>query len=208
MRAMPADRLGVALFGKAKRAILSRLYGSPEKRFYVRELARAVGLAPSTLTRDLQALAQAGVILRSQEGRQVYYQADRTSPVFHELRGLITKTFGIADVLREMLEPIADRIEVASIYGSVARGEHSSSSDVDLLIVGDVRSGEFADALMKAQESLGRSISPTIYPTDEFSAGAKRNPFIKAILEKPMIFLVGDKNELKRIREGQASKSR
>ncbi len=208
MRAAPPDQLGVVLFGKAKRAILSRLFGSPEKRFYVRELARVVELTPSTLSRDLSALAQAGVILRAREGNQVYYQANSSSPVFHELRGLVTKTFGIADVLREMLSSFADKIEIAAIYGSVARGEHSSQSDVDLLIVGEVRSAEFADNLVKAEQDLGRAISPTIYPLSEFRTGSKKNPFLKAIFEKPMIFLIGDKHELKRISEGQASKSR
>ena len=208
MRTKLHDDIGLVLFGKAKRAILSRLLGEPDRRFYVRELARAAGLTPSTLTRDLSALSRAGVIIRAQEGRHVYYQADSSSPVFSELRGLVTKTFGIADVLRKTLKPVGDRVQVAAIYGSVAKGEHGSGSDVDLLIVGDVTSSEIADELLSAEESIGRSISPTTYPATEFRAQAKVSPFLKAILQQPMIFLIGDKNELKRIRESQASHAR
>jgi len=208
MRTKSHEDIGLVLFGKAKRAILSRLLGNPDRRFYVRELARAAGLTPSTLTRDLSGLARAGVIKRSEEGRQVYYQANSSSPVFSELRGLVAKTFGIADVLRKTLEPVANRVQVAAIYGSVAKGEHGPGSDVDLLIVGDVTSSEIADDLLSAEESIGRSIGPTIYPPPEFRVQAKVSPFLKAILQQPMIFLIGDKSELKRIRESQASHPR
>lgn len=203
-----SDRLGLVLFGKGKRAILSQVMGNPDKRFFVRELARTAGLTASTLTRDLSALAEAGVLLRTQEGRQVYYQANPSSPVFPELRGLITKTFGIADVLREMLVQVAAKIAVAAVYGSVARGEHSSASDVDLLVIGNLRTSEFADELMRAEKILARSINPTIYTPAEFATAALKNPFVKAILDRPMIFILGEAHELKRLRKGSASNAR
>jgi uncharacterized protein len=206
MRTSPTDRLGLALFGKGKRAILSQLMGNPDRRFFVRELARAAGLTASTLTRDLSALADAGVIERSQEGRQVYFRANRNSPVFEELRGLVTKTFGIADVLRAMLAPVAGRIQLAAVYGSVARGEQSARSDVDLLIIGDVRSGDFADGLLEAEQRLGRPISPSIYSPSEFRVRSGKPPFLESILSKPLVFLIGDEHELKRLRQGKTSK--
>jgi DNA-binding transcriptional ArsR family regulator len=202
------DRVGLVLFGKAKRAILSQLMANPDKRYFVRELARIADLTPSTLTRDLSALAHAGIILRTQEGRQVYYQANSSSPVFQDLRGLITKSFGIADVVRGMLSRVEDKVALAAIYGSVARSEHSSKSDVDLLIVGDVTSSDFADDLLKTEQTLGRSITPTIYSSSEFGSASHKNPFVRAILEKPMIFIIGDHNELKRLRQGSPKKSR
>lgn len=207
MRANLPDQLGNVLFGKAKRAIFSQLFGRPDTRFYVRELARAANVTPSTLSRDLTALASAGVIVRVQEGRQVYYQANPASPVYQELRGLITKTFGIADVLRQMLAPVAERVCVAAVYGSVAKGTHVAKSDVDLLIVGDIRSAQIADELIKAEEALARSISPTIYPRGEFAKAARDSPFLKAIMERPLLFLIGDKHELKRVREGSPANS-
>jgi len=207
MRTTLPDRLGLVLFGKGKRAILSRLMGHPDRKFFVRELARASHLSPSSLTRDLSSLTETGVILRTEEGRQVYYQANPDSPVYPELRGLVAKTFGIADVLRNMLEPFASRIRIAAIYGSVAKGTHISRSDVDLLLVGHVSTADIAESLIEAERVLGRSISPTIYPPSEFER-SRSKPFVKAILEKPMVLLMGDENECKRIRQGSAAKSR
>jgi DNA-binding transcriptional ArsR family regulator len=208
MRTISSDRLGLVLFGKGKRAILSQLLGHPDRKFFVRELARASHLSPSSLTRDLSSLTETGVILRTEDGRQVYYQANTGSPVYPELRGLVAKTFGIADVLRNMLNPFAPRIRIAAIYGSVAPGTHVSRSDVDLLIVGDVSTADLAKNLIEAERTLGRSISPTIYPASEFAAAAKNKPFVKAILSKPMVLVMGDENELKRFRQGSAAKPR
>ena len=118
---MPAG-LATVLFGKSMRAILAQLYGRPDRRFYVREIARTAGTPPSSLQRDLAALAAAGIIERHEDGRQVYYQANASSPIFTELKGIVTKTFGVADFVREMLRPYEKGIRAAFIYGSVAKG--------------------------------------------------------------------------------------
>lgn len=208
MRTYSGDRLALVLFGKAKRGILARLFGSPDKRFFVRELARALKMTPSTLTRDLAALTDAGVIVRTEDGRQVYYQANRASPVFEDLKGLVTKTFGIADIVRNMLSPVEDKLTLAAIYGSVARGEHLAGSDVDLLLVGEVQAGDFAEELTEAERALGRAINPTIFPVQEFRKGLKTNHFLQSVAKRPMVFLIGDKHELERIGKGQASNAR
>lgn len=118
----------------------------------------------------------------------------------------MTKTFGIADVLRAMLAPVAGRIQLAAVYGSVARGEQSATSDVDVLIIGGVRSAEFADGLLEAEQRLGRPISPSIYSLAEFRVRSGKTPFLEAILSKPLVFLIGDEHELKRLRQGKTSK--
>lgn len=208
MRTPSEDALGNVLFGKAKRAILSQLFGSPDKRFFVRELARGVGLTPSTLTRDLSALTKVGLIRRTEEGRQVYYQANENSPIFAELRGIVSKTFGVADVLRSMLVPVAKRIRFATIYGSIAKGEHDSASDVDLLVVGELKSSDFARRLLDAERQLGRSINPTTYSFDQFESLASHEGFVRNILDQPMIFLTGNQVELERLRKNPAKKPR
>jgi uncharacterized protein len=199
-----SDRIGTALFGKAKRVILANLFGSPERRFFVRELARLAALTPSTLTRDLKALVDAGIIERSAEGRQVYYRANDRSPVFDELRGLITKTFGIAETVRAMLSGVEAKIRFAAIYGSIAKGSHGADSDVDVLVVGDVSSSEFADELLQAQRILGRPVNPTVYSSSEFPRAAKDSSFLDAVLGGPMLFVIGGPNELRRARQGKA----
>src|SRR5688572_6645217 len=138
MRTNTSGALAAALFGKSMRAILAQLLGRPDRRFYVREIARAAGTPPSSLQRDLAALTDTGVILRSESGRQVYYQANPDCPIFSELKGIVTKTFGVSDVLRDMLRRHERQIRVAFVFGSVAKGSEAPGSDVDLFLIGDL----------------------------------------------------------------------
>lgn len=100
-RSPDADRLATVLFGRGKRAILSQLFGHPDRRYYVRQIARAAGAAPSLVQRDLAALTDAGILERTRDGRQVYYQANPHCPIFAELKGIATKTFGVGELLRQ-----------------------------------------------------------------------------------------------------------
>jgi len=194
MRTNDADRLATVLFGKSMRAILARLYGRPDRRFYVRELARAAATPPSSLQRDLAALAAAGVIERHEDGRQVYYQANASCPIFGELKGIVTKTFGVADFLRDMLRPHAKHIRAAFVYGSVAKGTEAPGSDVDLLVIGDLPPSRLAIDLGKIDMALGRRVSLASYSVEEFvELSAQENNFITRVLHGPVIWLIGDK---------------
>jgi predicted nucleotidyltransferase len=189
--------LASALFGKSMQAILARLYGRPDEAFYLRELARLTGTTASSLQRELAALTRAGVIERTVRGQQVYFRANRACPVFDELRGLVVKTFGIADVLKDALQPLADRIDAAFVYGSVARGEERAESDIDLFVVGSVSSGDVVEALVPARQRLGREINPTVFPRAEFSAKAReRDHFLTTVLGERKLFLIGGDDEL------------
>lgn len=196
-----------ALFGKAMQAILAHLYGRPDEEFYLREIARSTGTSPSSLQRDLAALAHAGIIERTVRGHQVYFRANRACPVFDELRGLVTKTFGVADVLRDALRPLDGRIDAAFIYGSVARGEERTESDIDLFIIGEVSSGEVIEAFAKAGRRLGREINPTVFPLAEFAEKARsRNHFLTTLLGERKLFLIGGEDELESLaRKGRAA---
>ena len=178
-------------------AILAQLYGRPDQEFYLRELARLTGTAPSSLQRDLAALTRAGIILRTARGHQVYFRANRTCPVFEELRGLVVKTFGVVEILRAALQALTGRIESAFVYGSVARGEARAESDIDLLVIGKVSSGDVIEALAPAQRRLGREINPTVFPPAEFAEKARgENHFLTTVLAEPKLFLIGDEDEL------------
>lgn len=197
---LEAGRLAAALFGRGKRAILGQLFAHPDKRFYIREIARAAGAAPSLVQRDLATLTDAGILERTQEGRQVYYRANPACPIFEELKGIATKTFGIGDALRQMLEPFRDRIRLAFIYGSVASGAQTTHSDVDVMIVGDLQVSEFAPRLLEMERRLRRSVNPSVYPPAEFrSKAAAGHHFVAAVLERPIVFLIGDQRELDRL---------
>jgi predicted nucleotidyltransferase len=192
--------LSSILFTKTRRAVLSLLYGHADESFYLRQIVRITGAGLGPVQRELKLLADAGIIRRSVQGHQVYFQANRDSPIFTELKSLITKTTGLVETLQSALAPIADRIIVALVYGSIAKGEENQRSDVDLLVVGDVAFAEVVKSLRSAQETLGREINPTVYPADEFrSKVAENHYFIRDILDGPKLFVVGDEDELKRL---------
>lgn len=192
--------LSSILFTKARRAVLSLLYGHVDECFYLRQIVRMTGAGLGPVQRELKQLTDTGIVRRFVQGHQVYFQASQDSPIFNELKSLITKTAGVAETLQSALTPIADRIIIALVYGSIARGEENQRSDVDLLVVGDVAFVEAVKALRSAQEALGREINPTVYPVDEFrSRITEDHYFVRDILNGPKIFVVGDEHELKRL---------
>ncbi|MBI5548844.1 MAG: ArsR family transcriptional regulator [Deltaproteobacteria bacterium] len=192
--------LGSTLFGKARRAVLALTLGHPDESFHLRRIARFAGMGMGAVQRELQQLTQVGILRRTVSGRQVYYQADRDCPVFAELHGLVLKTAGVADVLRDALVTLGDRITVAVIYGSVARASERRGSDVDVMVVGEVSFADCVDALGPAQERLGREVNPTVYPPAEFLEKMRaRNHFLARVLAAPKIFLIGSERDLARL---------
>jgi len=194
------EDISQTLFGKTRRAVLSLLYSHVDEAFYLRQIVRVAGVGLGAVQRELKLLSDAEIIQRIVRGRQVYYQANPQCPVFEELKALVIKTVGIAAIVQAALAPLADRIRIAGIYGSIARSEEHRGSDVDLLVVGKVTFAEIVSALDQAQKTINREINPTVYPVDEFqsklSAG---HHFLSTIVEKPIFFLFGDKRELARL---------
>ena len=190
------------LFGKTRRSILALLYSHPDESFYVRQIFRLAGIAPGAGQRELTWLSNAGIIKRSVSGNQVYYRVNSECPIFQELKSLITKTVGIGDVLRTFLAPMADRIKVAILYGSVAEGRETKDSDIDILIIGNLTFAETAERLVPAQKMLGREINPTVFNSDEFQEKIKKgHHFLNSVLKSDFIYLIGDEIELKRMAE-------
>jgi len=195
-----SDIKAMILFGKVRRAILSVLFGHADEAFYLRQIVRTTGFGLGPVQRELKQLTQCGIIRRSVHGRQVYFQANLDSPIFPELKGLITKTAGIGDTLRAALAPIAGQLKIAFIYGSIARGEEGPRSDIDLLVVGDIAFADVVVNLQAAQKLLGREIFPTVYPPDEFKAKMRaKHHFLTSVLKGSKIYLIGDENELRRL---------
>ena len=185
------------LFGNYRQRVLSLLLLNPEDSYYVRELARLTGTAAGTLHKELSRLAQAGLLLRETQGNQVRYRANRDCPVFAELAGLFRKTSGMASLLAEALTPLHDKIELAFIFGSVARGEEQAGSDVDLLLIGTAGFAEVVKALYPLQETLQREINPVIYTPEELRWQQQENsPFIAELLAKPKLFVIGTEHDL------------
>ncbi|MDP2640376.1 MAG: nucleotidyltransferase domain-containing protein [Betaproteobacteria bacterium] len=188
------------LFGKTRQALLALLYTHPDESFFLEQLIQTAALGRGTVQRELAFLARAGIVRRTVQGRQVYFQADPDCPVYAELKGLVVKTAGVADALRAALAPLAARIRVAFVYGSVARGEERRASDIDVMVVGEVSFAETAEALGLAQEMLRREINPSVYPAAEYRAKlAAKHHFLSSVLKGEKIFLIGDERELARL---------
>ena len=196
--------LAEALFSKNRRAILSLLYGHAEEAFYLRQIVRASGGGVGAIQRELRQLVQSGIIRRTAQGSQVYFRANAECPVFTELKSLLMKTAGVADVLRTALASLVDRIEIAFLYGSVACGREQQDSDVDVLVVGEATFADVVAAIAPAQQQLQREVNPTVYPTDEFRVKlAARHHFLKSVMANSKVFLIGDEHGLERLAEKQ-----
>lgn len=197
MRAKTEAVAGV-LFGKGRGAILGLLYGHPDQSFYYRQLTRELkDVSVGTLQRELETLSQLGLIERSTLGKQVFYRANRSHPIFPELRALLAKTVGAVAMLRSALAPLADRISIALIYGSIARQEERAESDIDLMVVGTATLEDVLAKLGKIEAFLRRPVNPTVYSRAEFRLKlTSGNHFLNSVLRGEKVFLIGDEDEL------------
>ena len=188
-----------ALFPAVRQEILAATLLSPEKSWYLSELAVHLGTSPSSLQRDLETLANCGILVRTQDGRRTYYRAQTASPVFNELRDLLAKTAGIIPVLNSELTQLDGKIRWAAIYGSIARGEEHAQSDIDLLVVGPVGMTELLPALRRVEQQFGREVNVTRYSESEFLAKRHgRDHFLNSVLKGKLITIVGSSNELEK----------
>ncbi len=189
-------KLADALFTTTQQKVLGLLYTRPEKSFYTKEIIRSTGMGVATIKRELDRMLAAGIISMTKVGNQHHYIANTECPIYAELLGMVKKTFGIVDVIKSALLPFADHISWAFIFGSVASGKETSRSDIDLMIIGDVGFTEIASDLYDVQEMLGREINPKIFSKEEWMQMKNRkDAFIKEILAKPRMDVIGDASE-------------
>lgn len=189
-----------ALFPGVRRHVLAATLMNPERSWFLSDLADHIGVRPSTLQRELARLVDAGILTRRPDGRRVYFRADPGCPVREELTGLLRKTAGLADPLRAMLDRLGKPIDWAFIYGSVARGEERSGSDVDLMVIGEIGLADLAVPLREVEKTLGRAVNPTVYARAELERRiGGGNAFLSQVLAGPKLMLCGDESELGRL---------
>ncbi|MBY6032795.1 nucleotidyltransferase domain-containing protein [Marinobacter daepoensis] len=188
---MPGTSIGDALFTKTQQRLLSLIYGHPEQSYYLNELVRLANIGRGTVVRELAKLTDSGLVVMAWHGNQKHYQANPENPVFQELRQLVQKTFGISDVIQNALLPMADTLEQAFIYGSIAKGDAHAGSDIDLMLIGhDLSYSDVMTRLAPAEQQLQRTINPTLYSPSEFEQRIKDNQsFVTRVLEQPRIEL-------------------
>lgn len=188
--------LSDALFTTTQQRVLGLLYGQVDRSFYTNEILRLTGMGVATIKRELDRMTIAGLLTLRKQGNQIHYQANPECPVFQELQSIVRKTFGLADILKQALNPIADRIRLSFVFGSVASGKESATSDIDILLVGEISFSEAVAALYPTQAILMREINPKVYRPKEWQALLKeKNAFIKELMEKPRLELIGQGNE-------------
>ncbi|MBI1892092.1 MAG: nucleotidyltransferase domain-containing protein [Burkholderiales bacterium] len=190
------SKLGNALFSKPIRAILGNVYLRPEG-IHLRALMASTGISSASAQRELARLTGAGLLVKENIGRVVLYKANTKSPIYSELNAIIRKTFGVADILKATLLPFQSRIDRAFIYGSVAKGQDTATSDIDLFILSnELGSADLYPQLVPAEEKVGRKISLTVYRPAEFQKKLdSKNHFLVSVMTGPKIELLGEHDE-------------
>lgn len=193
---MPANPIDL-LFSSYRRQVLGLLLLRPDDSLHVREISRLTGVPAGSLHRELRALTEAGLLLREPMGNQVRYRANRGCLIYPELVEVFRKTAGLADLLREALAPLAGRITAAFVFGSLARGAETATSDVDVFVVGEVSFAEVVAALSPLRERLGREVNPVVMTPEDFAGQrAARERFVERVMQEPKLFLRGTKDDL------------
>tara|TARA_R110002110_G_scaffold63319_1_gene176262 strand:- start:22018 stop:22653 length:636 start_codon:yes stop_codon:yes gene_type:complete len=187
-----------ALFSRTQQNVLGLLFGQHWQSFYTNEVIKRSGGGSGAVQRELSRLVRSGLVTVERIGSQKHYQANPESPLFNELCSILTKTVALVEPLKAALEPFLSKIELAFVFGSVAKGEDTASSDIDLMIISD--SLTYADVfpgLEQASVGMGRAIQPTLYPRDELCKRINtENAFVQRVLAQPKIWIIGRESEL------------
>ncbi len=196
--AAPRTSLAAALFSNTQQRVLAFLFGQPQRSFFATELIGLAGGGSGAVQRELARLSQSGLVTVTRLGNQKHYQANPQSPVFVELCGIVQKTVGLAEPLREVLLPFADNIAAAFVFGSVAKQSDTAGSDIDLMVLSDSLSyADLFGALEEVATRLGRTVNPSIYTRQELARRIKqKNSFVTRVLAQPKVWLIGGEDEL------------
>jgi len=197
-RARRRHSLADALFSTTQQRVLGLIFGQPERSFYATELITLTGAGSGAVQRELARLEESGLVTVRRLGTQKHYQANPDSPLFAELCGILRKTVGLAEPLREALAPLSKQIAAAFVYGSVAKGADTATSDIDLMVVSDsLGYAEVFGALEPISATFARAVNPTVYSRRELARRTKDgNAFVKRVLAQPKIWVIGSEDEL------------
>lgn len=180
---------------KVRAEVLRLLFGPAGDELHIREIARRAGLNDATVRQELKQLTSLGIIGSRRDGNRVYYSADVRHPLYTDLRNLVLKTSGLADVLRDSLQH--SEIQIVFVFGSIAAGTSNALSDIDLMVIGEISLRQLSKLLSSAVKELGREINPHILTVNEYSKRVERQDhFLTTVLKGPKLFVIGDEHEL------------
>ncbi len=197
--ALAPESLSDALFSRTRKAAIGLLFTQPERAVHLRELARLAGVSPAMMAKELEALCAAGLVQQRRDGNRRLFSANPASPIFEELAGIARKTAGLADVLRQALAGL-DGIDLAFVFGSVARGAARADSDIDLWVIGRCDYTALLQACTAAAGRLGRPVNPVLYAPAELAAlqAQPDNAFLAEVRRQPRLALIGSDDDVAR----------
>lgn len=180
--------------------ILNLFLQNPEEEFYQSDIVKKAAKALMQVQRVLKTLKEVGLISSVHRGRMVYYRAVKSHPAFEDLKNLFLKTISLGDGIRHALMPFQDKISFAFIFGSVARGDESLDSDIDLFIIADLTLRELSKALGPLSRGLQKELNPVLFGPHEFQKRiSKKDHFLIKVLDAPKLWIMGNENELKQL---------
>lgn len=201
---LQATTIADSLFTKTQQKVMGLLFRKPDTSFYLNEIVRFANMGKGTIKRELDKMTQAGLLTVKRIGNQTHYQANPTSPVYDELISISRKTFGLADIIRQALQAndsfhSEGSIQNAFIYGSIAKGEDTAKSDIDLMVIGDnLAYTDMMNLLIPIEKELQRPINPSIYTLEDFKKKLnEKNSFIVRVLEQKKINVIGDADAIR-----------
>jgi len=191
-----ATGIADALFSRTQQRVFALVFGQPDRAFSTSELIALAGAGSGAVQRELQRLIDSKLVVVTLAGRQKRYQANSAAPIFEELRAIVEKTAGVPDQLRAALQPLGARVQLAVLFGSVAKARDTAASDIDVLIVSDeLALDDVFSALEAAERRLGRRVSPTLYTSDEFRRRRRtHHPFVTRVLSGKHVVLTGSED--------------
>ena len=193
-----ASNLADALFTTTQQRVLGCLFGQPERSFFASELIKLTHAGSGAVQRELKQLTDSGLLTTSQVGNQKHYQANPAAPIHGELCSIVRKTFGLAGPLRDALQPLAERIDAAFVFGSVAKKSDTATSDIDLMLVSDdLAYSDLFLALHAVSTRLGRPVNPTLFTRRDLMRKHKEGEsFVKRVLAQPKLWVIGGEHAL------------
>lgn len=180
---------------KVRRDILTLFFNNPSKKYYVRQIERLLGYSVGSIARELKKFKEDDLLLTEKAGNLVYYKINKEHPLYEELKSIVLKSSGIVQRIKDALS-LVKNIDIAFIYGSFASGKVTSTSDIDIMIIGDPKATEVAKNLRVLETKFDREINFTLYTKDEFLEKRNEIEFLKEVMKKEKISLIGNIDEI------------
>ena len=205
---MRSQSLSDVLFTKTQQKVLGLMFTRPDESFYLNEIVRLAGVGKGTIQRELDRMQAAGLLTVKHIGNQIHYQVNKESPIYPELLRIVRKTFGMVEVIKGSLQHLDAQIDLAFIYGSIAKHEDTASSDIDLMVVTEsLAYAELMKALSRAEEAIGRPINPTIYNMEQLEGKLRdKKAFVEKVMEQPKLWIKGCDDDIRAIRKSGKNK--